>query len=228
MSYNDNSIKSESRVFREGQRVKGTMLTVISQAEPGSWAMILCRCDCGNEVELPYQVVYYRRYSCGCRKRPRQDAVDYSFVRVESRYGNRNAGRSLIVLDRDAVTGQWTYVCECCARLFTVPRGMERGLLNSMKRLASEECPGYRQFTATEHIVRLTNELVTLGFNIPGEWKTDVALNLAPYYRKKYIKYNGKGEIAGFYGLPDLAWLPRVWRTAAAPPTSASEGLREE
>jgi hypothetical protein len=212
----------KSNVFNIGKKMEGTMFTVMGPGDLGSWSMVRLQCDCGKEVVLPYQQAYYRHtYSCGCRKRPRANAIDYTGTRVYSRIANRNRGRTLVVLGKDEETGRWQYVCDCCAGIFLAPQGMSTGLGGVLKSIATETCPNYRKYTPAEWTVYICNQLVSMGWLVPHtlpgapkhvHWDAVRAWILAPYYDPQFVERNKQGDVTGLYGLPDIWRLPREWK----------------
>lgn len=59
----------KKELFKPGQRITGTMLTVIEEAQPrGTTRYFLCQCDCGSEPkEISYNSLKYgATKSCGC------------------------------------------------------------------------------------------------------------------------------------------------------------------
>lgn len=61
----------KKELFKPGQRIKGTMLTVIEEVEPrGKYRYYLCQCDCGNTREVAStNLKNGKPYSCGCSRR---------------------------------------------------------------------------------------------------------------------------------------------------------------
>jgi hypothetical protein len=194
-------MKRRSEIFQCGQRVEGTMLTIVKPVYPDTWMLVEVECDCGNYIVLPYQRVYYRQYSCGCTRRVRSNALDYTNMSVHSQYGNRNEGRTLTVLFRDPGTQQWAYVCSCCAEVFVMPPGMERGLRSSLKEIAAQDCPNHLEYTPLERIEHLVQMI--------GGTKNSARIviaeqDLEPRYEQKNIKRDARGQIVGFYGPPRI------------------------
>ena len=35
-----------------------------------TYQTVRCVCDCGTEINIPYAILYQRKYSCGCTRRP--------------------------------------------------------------------------------------------------------------------------------------------------------------
>jgi hypothetical protein len=138
-------MKKRSNLFTPGQRVNGTLFTIVDSVEPTNWHDIICLCDCGNKVVLAYQKVYYKQYSCGCHRRPRIDSVDYTNTEAVNGNGNDKHGRKLTVVLFDDVKQQWQYMCDCCSEIFFVPRGNERGLARTLRDLAGQTCPNWRE-----------------------------------------------------------------------------------
>lgn len=138
-------MKKRSNMFTPGQRVNGTLFTIVDSVDPASWHDIVCLCDCGKKVVLPYQKVYYKQYSCGCRRRPRIDSVDYTNTEAYSQTGNKKNGRRVAVVLFDDIRQQWQYTCDCCNDLFFVPRGNERGLARTLRDIAGQDCPNWRK-----------------------------------------------------------------------------------
>jgi hypothetical protein len=148
-------------MFEPGQRLAGTLFTIVDSAQSNSWREVICKCDCGKTVVLPYQRVYYAQYSCGCRRRPRADAVDYTSTEAVNGNGNDKHGRKLTVVLFDDIKQQWQYMCHCCSEIFPVPRGNERGLARTLRDIAGQTCPNYRE---AWHVNR-NNELLNNDYN---------------------------------------------------------------
>lgn len=202
-------MKQRSSIFNAGQRIAGTMLTIVDSMQPNSWQEVLCRCDCGRQVVLPYLRVYFKQYSCGCKRKLRFDAVDHTGFCAVSKAGNQNEGRSLTVLYRDPETMEWQYVCSCCAQVYTVPRGAERGLQSTLLRTASQVCANFAgHFTPVERCDRLLSMVHSPGSD-GGHRKRNAERILAPCYPPERVKRNMDGEIEGFYGEPKI---PEKWR----------------
>ena len=135
--------RSAAFVFKAGERIEGTLLTVVGQGYQNrygklTWKFVRCKCDCGNEVDIPYQHVYAYppRYSCGCKVRRHPRMVDHTGLSV-----TRN-GRTLTVLYWDnSAPGNWVYLCDCCAETGIVPYGMGGTIPTKLKAIASRPCP---------------------------------------------------------------------------------------
>jgi hypothetical protein len=194
-------MRQRSNAFRPGQRIEETMLTIIDSIDPTTWRMIRCQCDCGTVVVLPYASVFAGKYSCGCQRRLREDVIDHSGreIRNNSNDGNNPGhGRVLTVLWRDQETQQWAYTCSCCAEVFLLPRGMERGLFCSMREIAGQECPNYQAFIPLDRLEQL---LCPLGES-RGIGRTTLAEDWAPHFKPSQVKRDRQGNILGFYGQP--------------------------
>lgn len=207
---------AKSITFSEKERLDGTMLTIVRQVNPGSWRKILCICDCGNEIVLTYaQAFYTSRYSCGCTKRLRSNAVDATGMRFHSPMGNRLKrindpdgpevahGRALQILWRDETTRQWIYLCECCAATFTMPGGDEPARL--LRKLAAENCPNFRPRYHVDEEYHWHQDLeITVTRVLPKLDRGDPE-NLVPYYAnpKRDVVRDKFGTIIAFMGLPD-------------------------
>ena len=204
-------------VFKENQRLTGTLFTVVGQANEGSWQSILCRCDCGAEVVLTYPQAYYgSRYSCGCAKKLRSNAVDATGQRYWNAKGNKRIrvgdgvevshGRALQIVCRDPETQRWMYVCECCAETFVMPGGQERSPESMLRKLAGETCPNFRPFYSAPFDqmqgcwdAELGNLCAKVGLGM-----TLMPEDIVPYYtRPEYVVRDKFGSIEGFKGLPD-------------------------
>ena len=204
-------------VFKENQRLTGTMFTVIGQANEGSWQSILCSCDCGTEVVLTYPQAYYgSRFSCGCAKKLRSNAVDATGQRYWNAKGNKRIrvgdgvevshGRALQIVCRDPETQRWMYVCECCAETFVMPGGQERSPESMLRKLAGETCPNFRPFYSAPFDQMQgcwDSELGNLCAKV-GLGMTLMPDEIVRYYTKPdYVVRDKFGSIEGFKGLPD-------------------------
>jgi hypothetical protein len=218
-----------SYAFKPGQRIEGTMLTVVDSVDPNCWRMIRCMCDCGTEIVLPYSYVYAGKYSCGCRRRTRPDAIDHTGREITNRTSPEGHGRRLIVLWRDHETQQWIYTCSCCAQIFLLPRGMERGLFNSLQEIAGQTCPNYLEFVPLDRLERL---LCPLGES-RGISRQTLAEDWAPHFPSGRVKRDKHGVIEGFYGQPTSVpdWVIQKRKELAAlnaPVPEDPEGFAEE
>lgn len=205
-------MKKRSNLFVPGQRIADTLLTVVDSVQPNTWRMVIVRCDCGKQFELPYLTVYAgNRYSCGCKKRIRSNAVDHTGTQFSSPRGNGNIGRTLSVIGRDSA-GQWQYICHCCAEIFTLPRGLDAGLVRAMREMATQKCINHKRYYPVMSVEVLVNELTSLGYSLPAvALKTERARMLAKYYKPENIKWHSNGfSINGLRGLPDYP-LPKEW-----------------
>ena len=207
---------ANSNVFSEKQRLTGTIFTIVRQARPGSWSDIVCVCDCGKEVVLTYPQAYYKsRYSCGCARRLRSNAVDATGMSFHSPMGNRLKrindpdgpevphGRALQILCRDETTGQWIYLCECCAGTFTMPGGDQPARL--LRKIAAENCPNFRPRYYVDEEYHWHSDLeITVTRVLPKLDRGDPE-NLVPYYAnpKRDVVRDKFGTIIAFMGLPD-------------------------
>ena len=154
-------MKKRSNFFQPGERREGTLITIVDSVKPDTWDQIICRCDCGKTFTARYMEIYRGKYSCGCRRRLRDDHVDYTNVEARNGNGNAKSGRSLTIVGLDSETQQWQYMCDCCSALFLVPRGNERGLMRILRDIAGQTCPNYRE---TWHVNR-NNELLNNDYN---------------------------------------------------------------
>jgi hypothetical protein len=178
--------RNKSSVFKPGERLEGTMLTVAGPGNGKSWRTVKCRCDCGVMVKVPYLRAYqYQEYSCGCTKRVRKNAVDYTGNYVFS----ERWGKKLTVLGRDSA-GFWTYLCSCCAEIYTLPRGLERGVMPSLARIAGQRCPEYRVFKS---IPRVYME------------------KYGPYMKPENIRRGKNWQDNGFMLKPDVDGVVHGW-----------------
>ena len=204
-------------VFKENQRLTGTLFTVVGQANEGSWQSILCRCDCGTKVVLTYPQAYYgSRFSCGCAKKLRSNAVDATGQRYWNAKGNKRIrvgdgvevshGRALQIVCRDPETQRWMYVCECCAETFVMPGGQERSPESMLRKLAGETCPNFRPFYSAPFDQMQgcwDSELGNLCAKV-GLGMTLMPDEIVRYYTKPdYVVRDKFGSIEGFKGLPD-------------------------
>ena len=198
-------MKKRSDIFHPGQRVEGTMLTIVDSVHPDSWREIIVRCDCGTEFRTNYMPVYQGKYSCGCRRRLRSDSVDITDLCVSNVNGNKKYGRTLAVLGMDPETQQWQYVCSCCAEIFLLHRGDSHSAARVLKELAGTVCPNFRPYYAAEWLEILTNDIQNkLGYRFRGApGRARQALELAAYYDRKHLQFSRTGELEGFWGMPD-------------------------
>lgn len=222
-------MRMQSSVFHAGKHIEDTLLTVVGQTYEGTWSTVKCRCECGNVVDLPYQRVYYRQFSCGCTRRIRSNAVDYADYSVINSVGNHHKGRTLTIIDRDTETQQWQYVCACCAQIFLMPRGNERGVVNSLNKLAGLDCPNWLPFTYVDHIENITWQRPCDRYMFDPMGREGAAKALVPFYDPKNIKYARDGVIVGFYGppakpLPD-AWLKKRYAPTQEPVAMDPDGF---
>ena len=201
--------------LKENTRIPDTMLTIVGPENPPYWRTVICRCECGKVVVLPYQKVYQAsRFSCGCAKRVRADAMDATGLTVFSPTGNKDEqarpdpdGRRLTVMCRDEPTLRWWYLCHCCGELFLLPGGMSHGIEATLRRIADETCPNYRRFYAAPYDRRQGYWPVELGDLCA---KVGLGMTLMPDEIVRYYKDPDKnvvrdkfGFIEGFRGLPD-------------------------
>ena len=145
--------RSASFRFRPGQPLSAdSLLTVIGPGYENrygrmTWQVVLCLCDparggCGNRAEVPYYAAYQAngKYSCGCRRRPRKDRVDYAGIGIVAPDGRT---LTLIYEDPHPRTGGWVYVCDHCAKTGVLARG-DRGaggaVLQKLKAVARRPC----------------------------------------------------------------------------------------
>lgn len=209
-------MKHRSDIFHPGQRLEGTMLTIVDSVRPDSWNRIICRCDCGNEFISNYIPVYQGKYSCGCRRRLRVDAVNLEGFTAYDENSNRGDGRTLTIMGRDYATQQWQYLCSCCAGLFLLPRGNERGAQHALKEMARQQCPGFRRYYTVRYEFWKLQDAIRrdTGYKQPRHpagYRGQIA-QMEEYYEKKHLKYDSEtGCIEGFYGLPDKP-LPPEWK----------------
>lgn len=186
------------------------MLTVIGPKVPDNWMDILCRCDCGSEITLGYQQLYYKRYSCGCKRRLRANCIDYTGWQVYGKRSNQGDGRTLTVLCQDPDDGLWIYICDCCGETSKVPRGVQRGLDSTLKDIVSRECPNYLPFVPVEQLAKICN-LVGDQRVMGSQAKAEAIA--AEFYPPDRVKRNIiTDEIEGFRGYPKepAGGFPRV------------------
>ena len=148
-----------SRVFVPGQKVDRTLLTVIgpgwlrtnkSGNQTWTWKEVHCKCECGNEINVPYESLNALRpkYSCGCSRRgpsgPKaQGKPDFSGTTVTNTELTSHQTRSLIVLYLDTTVnrdqpfwpGQWVYTCDCCGDTFHLENPQPRRAATLVSRL---------------------------------------------------------------------------------------------
>lgn len=137
-----------SKNFIPGERIETTLFTVIGPGYgnvPGerNWRSVEVLCDpryggCGTIVQIPYVYLYQhpRKYSCGCLKRIRFNAVDYCGA-THTGYKNN---RKLTIISQDPKTGVWNYVCECCGETGELSRNDGNTALIKLKREANRPC----------------------------------------------------------------------------------------
>lgn len=136
-------IKTHGCIFLPGERVEHTLFTVVGHGFTNrygkmTWKFVKCKCDCGTVVDVPYQALYQAppKYSCGCKMRPKQGAKDYRGLEIKGYYTTR----TLTIIDYDDSVGEWRYLCDCCAEIMNVPRGMEGTIPIRLKRIANQPC----------------------------------------------------------------------------------------
>jgi hypothetical protein len=204
------------------------MLTIIDSVKPDSWAEIKVKCDCGNELKINYYDAHRHMYSCGCKRRIRRDAADHTGLRVYKASGNRGAGREIEVVGRDEKTQMWQYLCACCAQIYTLPRGFGYGIVRALEGIAAQVCPNYHEFFPARRwcwpLAKYAPEVKKLRLGEPYyyDW-------LAQFYDEQYVKRNPKGEIVGFYGVPQrpIVQPPHEWQSQEAA-RRQSTTLREQ
>ena len=200
-------MKRKSSIFNPGQRVEGTMLTIVGPVNDTTWMDIECVCDCGKKVILPYLRVYLKQFSCGCKRRIRPDAADHTGFTAVGEKGNHGAGRTLTVLYRDADSQQWVYLCHCCGETSTVPRGNERGLQNTLRRLANSNCPNCAgAFVDAFHANDRLSFTSGGGRMVGAEC---LARKLEARGLNKFVKRDYKGALEGFY-VPSDGSFPQI------------------
>ena len=209
-------MKRRSNKFHPGQRLIGTMLTVVDSVDPLTWDDVVVLCDCGNQITIPYMAAYRRQFSCGCKHRLRQNAVDATGQRYWNAKGNKRIrvgdgvevshGRALQIVCRDPETQRWMYVCECCAETFVMPGGQERSPESMLRKLAGETCPNFRPFYSAPFDQMQgcwDSELGNLCAKV-GLGMTLMPDEIVRYYTKPdYVVRDKFGSIEGFKGLPD-------------------------
>jgi hypothetical protein len=208
-------MKKRSDYFKPGQRVAGSMLTIVDSVSPISWNEIIVDCDCGNRVVLPYMTVYRGKFSCGCRRRLHSNSVDMTGYSVFSRAGNGGRGRRLTVLFMDtspsATNGEWIYSCDCCGNSMAMPEaGNERGYSSNLKRIAGEFCPHFMNFypaNGNGHIDVMCEDV----FGPVSHLFSRQPEKLAYFYKPAYVQRYPDG-IAGFRGKPSehLELIPLI------------------
>jgi len=232
------------RAFVPGEYLSGgSMLRVVGRGPGGTWREVVCICDCGATVNVPYAQAYNGRFSCGCQLRLHVDSADHSGVDVRNGAGNNKDGRRLTVLCRDPETQRWLYLCHCCGDIFVVPRGQERGMLRTMEDIAGQICPNWRGRWTSVDRIDIFDGWVDLETGErceyvdphgawvwpkelwPGDGTRPMAVALlAPYYQPRCIARNAKGEIQGVFGWPaqtvinedELAkWTPHMHQRQA-------------
>ena len=229
------NVKRRSDKFKESQRLSAdSLFTVLTSVDPLSWDRALCLCDtqyggCGREMELTYQQLYRRQYSCGCKRKILAKEEDHVGYKAWGKGNGREEWRYLEVLGRDEKTQRWLYICSCCAEVFSLARGNARGVQSALQHLAMLQCPNYLQFYAYEDRIGF-NSIVQL-MNLIGHPRYRGVEEFAECrYEPEHVARNLRGEIVGFYGLPrslpgDNAingdWLPAS--KSEAPPLPCAE-----
>lgn len=133
MKYKHRAIR-ESKTFQLGDHIEKTLLTVVGPGYKNRYGRMTFKeisvlCDpkyggCGTEFNVPYHVLAQSpvRYSCGCKVRRRGN--DHTGLTVT----NRKTGRTLTILYYDEqIDLGWVYVCDCCAKTYSLPRGRGEG-----------------------------------------------------------------------------------------------------
>jgi hypothetical protein len=191
------------------------MLTILDSVDPLSWSLIKCRCDCGNEVVLPYMSVYRCQYSCGCARRTTLKEVDHTGLEIHNAHGNHYEGRKLTVLCRDEDSRRWVYQCHCCDHTFEAPAGGDRGLHRTLRDLAGQVCPEWREYkdwrTALNH----------WGHRWMRSYEEkDLDWFVSGYDDQRRVKRED-GKIIGFRGEPDrpvvIPGREHLWNDAPVP-----------
>ena len=193
------------------------MLTIVQPVYPNTWMLVECECDCGNYIVLPYQRVYNRQFSCGCKRRSRSDMEDYTGYETFNQAGNEGMGRRLTVLGRGD-RGRWLYVCDCCATVTELLRGGERGLQRYLHDVAGNICPNYLRFYAVERMssrlpsdyfaafdTRLYRALGLRQLAIDNRLHDEA---VAMFYTPDRVLRDSAGKLKGVFGLPNRP-LPR-------------------
>ena len=206
-------MKRRSNKFQPGQRLAGTMLTVVDSLNPLSWDDVIVDCDCGNRVTIPYMAAYRRQFSCGCKSRLRQNAPDATGQRYFNKAGNVIEspndgrpiahGRGLTIVMRDPETQRWIYLCECCAETFVMPGGQDRTPEAMLKKLAGETCPNFRpRYEVSDDKWHSDLEVVVMRV-LPRHYDRDPE-SLVPYYTNpRHVVRDKYGTVIAFLGLPD-------------------------
>lgn len=227
-------MKKRSDFYQPGQKLTNTLLTIVDSVRPNSWAEIICLCECGRTITLTYTQVYAGKYSCGCRRRLRDDRVDYTNIEAHNGNGNFKHGRSLTVIGCDITPfgeQQWQYLCQCCGELFFVPRGGERGLARTLRDLAGRNCPNWREpWYVPDDIEWLSHNGVYLRhdpqspdgwYEIPSQRedavrcvahrvprtgsKMQLAMSVVPLYAPSNVIWRGRPRVlVGFRGMPEI------------------------
>lgn len=183
------------------------MLTIIGPSDRGSWHEVKCLCDCGNIVVLSYPEAYRGKFSCGCAGR--RNGVNYAGVKVFSPSGNERNGRTLLVLERDPVDRCWRYLCSCCNQVFKVHRGLDTGIVRTLKEYAAGNCENYKRFYPVSEIggdqVMVLHNYIEANGGAMGRNPSYLSLinDLARRYDEKDIVRSNDGKkILGFRGMP--------------------------
>ena len=188
-------------VFKAGERVPDTMLTVIGPEYANSWSYVRCLCDCGAEFVVSYQRLRSGKFSCGCKRKLRPDMADHTGWTTYKAYGNDGRGRKLTILYFDPDSQQWVYLCHCCAEVFQLPRGARRGIQDSLHELAGSICPNFLgefvpAFYANDHIRFASGGSRWVGAEV-------LARKLEARGLNRFVKRDYKGVLEGFYVPPD-------------------------
>ena len=194
-------------VFKPGERLPDTMLTVIGPEYSNSWSYVRCLCDCGAEIVVSYQRLRSGKYSCGCKRKLRPDMADHTGWTTATVYGNDGRGRKLTILYFDPESQQWVYLCHCCAEVFQLPRGARRGVQDTLHELAGAICPNFLgefvpAFYANDRLSFTSGGGRMVGAECLARKLEERGLN-------KFVKRDYKGALEGFY-VPSDGSFPQI------------------
>ena len=82
------SVKNNARSDIAGQRFGRLVAQSPTDRRDEKGSVIWhCRCDCGNEVDVPYNsLVYCNQKSCGCQKKEHDKALGGFLVHVDGKF----------------------------------------------------------------------------------------------------------------------------------------------
>ena len=152
---------NQSTIMRRGAKIEGTLLTIIGPAYRNrygtdTWRKVLCRCECGREVIVPYYRVYaHNKYSCGCRRKTGENQIPLATPERYAGFAVAHWGsRRLLTIigltpGYDCVSDiagriySWDYTADCCGETFQLHYSSTDPvkLLKKLLRASIRPCP---------------------------------------------------------------------------------------